>query len=118
MFGNRLKELREQKGISQEDLGLILKLSPSAIGMYERGQREPDLERIKEIAAYFNVTIDFLLDNAGYDKETEKICTDVNRLIDELAVFIYKTVKDKHLPIEKAVRLLEITKENIKLYIE
>ncbi len=118
MFGNRLKELREHKKISQEDLGLLLKLSPSAIGMYERGQREPDLERIKEIAAYFDVTIDFLLDKAGYDEELEKLGADINRLVDELAVFIYKAVMDKSLPIEKAVKIIEITKENIKLYIE
>lgn len=116
MFCNRLKELREQKKISQEELGLLLKLSPSAIGMYERGQREPDLERVKEMADYFNVTIDFLLDNAGYDEEIDRIGADVTRLIDELAVFIYEAVKDKSLPIDKAEKLLEITKENIKLY--
>lgn len=60
-FGQRLNELRNTKNMSQEDLAKQLKISKSAIGMYERDQREPSFELINQIADYFNVTVDYLM---------------------------------------------------------
>ena len=56
-----LKELRQSKSITQSDLGKALSISPSAIGMYEQGRREPDAEILVKIADYFDVTTDYLL---------------------------------------------------------
>ena len=39
---NHLKELRAQKGYTQSELGKMLGVSASTIGMYEQGRREPD----------------------------------------------------------------------------
>ena len=64
MFYKRLKELRNEKKLSQKELGVVLKLSPSTIAMYETDQREPDTETIKIIAHFFDVSIDFLLGNS------------------------------------------------------
>lgn len=61
MFAKNLKALREIKGISQKELALALSLSPSTIGMYEQGSREPDQQKLGEIADYFCVTTDYLL---------------------------------------------------------
>jgi transcriptional regulator with XRE-family HTH domain len=61
MFGSRLKELREQQGMSQRELAKLLQLSPSTIAMYELGQRSPDKETIIKIADLFSVTVDYLL---------------------------------------------------------
>ena len=77
----RLKELREEKGITQKELGEILRISPSAIGMYETSRREPDYGTLKRIAHFFDVSIDYLLGNEeitpkkGYylDNETAEI---------------------------------------------
>jgi len=60
-FGQRLRKLREQKKITQKELSKLLQVSESAIGMYERGDREPNFETIDKIADYFNVQIDYLL---------------------------------------------------------
>lgn len=60
MFGNRLRELRENKGMTQANLAKALSISRSAIGMYEQGKREPDFETLEKIADYFNVTMDYL----------------------------------------------------------
>lgn len=62
-FGPRLKYLRNRQNLSQEQLGKLFNLSKSAIGMYERGQREPSLKDLKRMAQYFHVSIDFLLDH-------------------------------------------------------
>ena len=61
MIGSRIKLLREELGLKQEELAKALSVSPSAIGMYERNLREPNNELTLKIADYFNVTVDYLL---------------------------------------------------------
>lgn len=61
LFGDRLKKLREQKGISQRDLAKLIQLSPSTVAMYELNQRSPDKDTIVNLADFFNVTTDYLL---------------------------------------------------------
>jgi len=61
IFGQRLRKLRENNKITQKALSKTLNVSESAIGMYERGEREPNLETINKIANFFNVPTDYLL---------------------------------------------------------
>ena len=61
MLGTRIKLLREELGLKQEELAKKLSVSPSAIGMYERDLREPNNELTLKIANFFNVSIDYLL---------------------------------------------------------
>lgn len=61
MKGNRIKLLREEKQIKQDDLAKILSISPSAVGMYERDEREPNDEITLKLAEYFGVSTDYLL---------------------------------------------------------
>ena len=65
-FSEMLKNLRKERGLTQEALAKALsigdfKISPSAVGMWEQGRREPDFETLDLIADFFNVDIDFLL---------------------------------------------------------
>ena len=60
-FGNILKELRLERGISQRKLGEDLGVVNQTVSFWESGSREPDLDTIVKIATYFEVTIDFLL---------------------------------------------------------
>lgn len=60
-FSNRFKELRTEKGLTQEDLSKKLELAKSTISMYENGNREPDFEVLEKIADFFNVDINYLL---------------------------------------------------------
>ncbi|PHJ38058.1 hypothetical protein P378_12000 [Desulforamulus profundi] len=61
MFGKRIKELRVQHNMTQSDLARLLKVSPSTIGMYEQGRRDPDTDTINFLADFFNVSADYLL---------------------------------------------------------
>ncbi len=61
MFGDRLKKLREQMGISQRQLAKLIQLSSSAVAMYELDQRSPDKDTIVKLAHLFNCTTDYLL---------------------------------------------------------
>ena len=58
-----LKKLRKNKGITQAELGKVLGVSPSTIGMYEQGRRTPDKNSLLALARFFNVTTDYLLGN-------------------------------------------------------
>ncbi|WP_299514944.1 helix-turn-helix domain-containing protein [uncultured Rummeliibacillus sp.] len=61
-LGERLRKLRKNKtSLSMKEFGKIFGLSESAIGMYERNEREPDLKTINKIADYFDVTVDYLM---------------------------------------------------------
>jgi transcriptional regulator with XRE-family HTH domain len=56
-----LKKLRVSKDLNQGDLAKILNVSPNTISRWESGQNEPDSATLKKIAAYFHVTVDYLL---------------------------------------------------------
>lgn len=55
-----LKDLREEKHLSQTQLADMLKLSASAIGMYESGKRIPRPEILETFADFYNVDMDYL----------------------------------------------------------
>ena len=61
MFAQRLKDLRQEKKISQTELASALNISNRTISMYEQGNSEPNVEILSKIADYFNVTADYLI---------------------------------------------------------
>lgn len=60
-FADRLRSLRQDNALTQQDIAQVLDVSKSSINMYERGQREPNLELLEAIADYFNVDMDYLI---------------------------------------------------------
>ena len=61
MIGERIKELRLEKGISQLTLGKAIGVSQKAVDYWERGVNEPKASYVVLLADYFGVTADFLL---------------------------------------------------------
>ena len=61
MLGARIALLRRQAGLSQRALAAALKVSPSAVGMYEQERRVPSTALLVEMARLFGVSTDFLL---------------------------------------------------------
>lgn len=60
-FALRLKELREHKHISQKQLAIDLGVGVGSVGMWESSDRTPPAKKLKLIAEYFGVSIDYLL---------------------------------------------------------
>ena len=60
-FGQRLRILRNNAGLTQKELGERLKLSKSNISKYESDDVEPNIQTINDIANTFDVSADFLL---------------------------------------------------------
>jgi transcriptional regulator with XRE-family HTH domain len=85
-FGERLRQLRLEKEMYQKELAKIIGVSESAISAYEKGIREPEYSKLKELAKFFAVSIDYLIGvsdiKEGYSQFLFPILKDVN--IDEL----------------------------------
>lgn len=78
-FSDKLKELRQQKGISQATLAEAIHISRSAVAKWENGLGLPNDESLKLLADYFSVTIDELIPN----KSSEEILVSKNKTIDQ-----------------------------------
>ena len=61
MLGDKIKSLRKNKNITQEELSLFLSVSPQAVSKWERNLSTPDISLLPVIAGYFGITIDELL---------------------------------------------------------
>ena len=61
MLSTQIKTLRQGKGWSQAELARRLHISPSAIGMYEQGRREPSVDILVALSKEFDVTMDCLV---------------------------------------------------------
>jgi len=61
-FAQRLRELREEHDLTQEQLATALGFKTyTVISNWEGGKRRPDIDNLKVIAKYFNVSVDYLV---------------------------------------------------------
>jgi len=61
-FGQRLKELRKEKHLTQEDLAFGVGVDRSYMGFVERGERNPTLEKIGKMAKTLKIKLKELFD--------------------------------------------------------
>ena len=109
MLENKISLLRKEKNISQEELARVLNTSRQAISKWERGEAYPDIEKLKDLATFFNVSIDYILD---YDIESNSVSFFIKRLedaieknsfdvsIDEIKMIISKNNNDFNLHVK------------------
>ncbi len=69
---SRLKELREEAGLSQSALSDALGVAQTSIGNYERGERSPDSDVIIKYSTHFNVSTDYLLGRSSVKKHEKE----------------------------------------------
>lgn len=70
IFGQKLRELRKSRNLTQRNLGEIIGLSTNAISLYETGKHEPLFEHLVKISQFFNVSIEYLL-NLDEDEQPD-----------------------------------------------
>ncbi|EGP7077191.1 helix-turn-helix domain-containing protein [Listeria monocytogenes] len=92
MFGDRLRSLREDKGLTQQKVADDLNIKRENLSNYERNKREPDYEMLKKLAEYYGVSRSYILgetDKKHYWELTEKdnrsIQKDLQKMIDDLS---------------------------------
>lgn len=64
-----LKEIRKKKGYSQLKVAMDLNISREAISYYETRKRDPDIEMLLKLSAYFNVSIDYLITGTEFNAQ-------------------------------------------------
>ena len=81
----KLKELREEKKITQEELAKILKIEQNTYSNYEKEKTQPKLETLIKIADFYNVSLDYLLERkstGGLSTQEYELITMFRQLID------------------------------------
>ena len=63
-----LKNIRKQRNLNQLKVALDLNISREALSHYENGKRSPDIQMLRRLSAYFNVSIDFLINGKEFEK--------------------------------------------------
>ena len=60
-FAKRLKELRDEKGLTQQEIGKLVNMSKMAVSHWEKGHSEPSIAQLICLSNYFEVTVDYLV---------------------------------------------------------
>ena len=84
-FGENLRKAREKCGFTQEQLAYRLNISPSTVGMYEQGRREPDLDTLAKISEKLFTSINILL---GIEEKFHIKSIQIDKIIASLIDFI------------------------------
>lgn len=74
MIGERLRQLRKAKGMTQEQVAAYLNAAKSTVSQYENNVNEPDLKTLVKLADLFNVSVDYLFgrEPAGKGDQTDR----------------------------------------------
>ena len=62
-----LKKIRKQKQMNQLKVAMDLNISREALSHYENGKRHPDIQMLRQLSQYFNVSIDFLINGEEFN---------------------------------------------------
>ena len=71
-FTEKLRMLMDERDMKQKDVAAALHIPVSTLGGYVQGKSQPDFAMLKLLSNFFNVSIDYLLDNTTGDIQTEK----------------------------------------------
>ena len=96
----RLKELRLNKNLTQQQLGKLLSVSGQTILNWENDITYPSVKKLIELASFFDVSIDYLLDFKEKDTNFDKIINILNDyekkdLIKLIATIVNEALNEK-----------------------
>lgn len=114
-FGNKLKYLRKKNDLTQAELAKYLEVTRSTVASYETRNKQPDYEKLIEIADCFQVSIDYLL--TGSDNS---ITIMPNKTYSEKSLDYYILTNYRHLSLASKhdlmnyLQLLEIRDKSVE----
>jgi len=89
-IGKKIREAREDLGISQKDLGMALGLSDKAVSAYEASRTIPPLETLMRIAEELNKPLDYFIDSNASDYKVETRLAAMENVVSKLLDEIHK----------------------------
>ena len=111
-FGERLRELRKEKGLSQDEFAKILGTSKQILSRYELGQRSPKIEQVSKYAEKLKVSVDYLLGDTESEAVYEGLCNELEGL-PFYKIFVEVTMK-MGLYISDIVRVTGLTDRQVR----
>lgn len=110
---NRIKILREENHITQEELAEKLTLSKGIISLYEKEERKPSLEVLVKLSEIFDCSIDYILCKSDIRNPEKGVDFDPDKLRIGLSKKDYENITDEQMKqIEELAKV--ILKDNLK----
>ncbi|MGF7046285.1 transcriptional regulator with XRE-family HTH domain [Paenibacillus sp. DS2015] len=109
--GNRIAELREIRGWTQEDLSRSIGITRASLSHYEKNRRKPDFEILSKLADKFDVSIDYLIGRTNHadvemDEDVRQFVDDLELSDDKILERINLTIDGRSLTEEEAKRFI------------
>ena len=114
-FGERLREIRREHGLTQDEFAAILGTSKQILSRYELEQRSPKIEQVKKYAEKLHVSVDYLLGDTESEAVFNTICSNKKRK-PFYKIFIDVT-DEMGLDIPGIVRVTGLTDNQVRLII-
>lgn len=112
---NRIRELREARGIEQKTLAIDIGVSQPTVSSWENGVKNPSSKRAEKLADYFGVSIDYLLGREVPDPDIDEGVMELRERLrrqPELRLLFSATKKATKDDLLTAVRILEAIKKD------
>jgi len=91
-IGSNLKKLRKEKGATQTEIATFLGVRQNTYSQYESDSRQPDIDTLVKLSAYYNTSVDVIV---GIDIKDVNSSPDIALLIDSLEIEFSKHEKFK-----------------------
>ena len=115
-FGETLKNLRDIKDMTQQDLGKVLGVSRATIAGYETKNHQPDYEKLELLSHFFEVSIDYLLTGEdSFHIERMKHLPINEKVLDAEVIKVYRTLPaEAKQDVLKYLKLLQLNDKSTK----
>ena len=88
IFSTRIKALRQREKSTQADIAKIVGVLRTTYGEYERGKIMPPMDKIKLLAAHYDVTVDYLIGTSNDPKEADERRMDVSESMQQILEYL------------------------------
>lgn len=105
----RLKILRKEKGLTQNQMGEILKIASTTYNGYEKGNSQPSNDMLLSLANFFDVTTDYILGNIDSKLSPDELLlvSELELTNEELMRKYIITVDHEELPVETLLQIID-----------
>ncbi|PGA92165.1 helix-turn-helix domain-containing protein [Bacillus toyonensis] len=103
MFGQRLKALRLEKGMTQQQLADVLEIEKSNISRFESGKQSPSSDNRIKMAKLFNVSVDYMLGLSEHKTLNQEKSVKISKEAADLMKKINKLPPEKRILIENLI---------------
>ena len=94
-FGLKIKQLREEHGMTQTRLAKVLGVTKGTVSVWERGLRMPELETLERVAKRFEISVGYLLEGADTEVEADVEAGETDTAEEKVDVARVKALTEK-----------------------